>query len=207
MKNQVVVIDIGVGNLASVVKAVIKAGGSPKISNNAHEIEAASRLILPGVGAYGAGSRALSQLGLVEPIQNAVLEKKVPIMGFCMGMQLFSDHGDEGGVHKGLGLLSGCVQQLDVTKCDRLPHIGWNDVYDPENNSLYDGLGASPHFYFVHSFHMKGLNESVKVSHCSYGDEVITASVEFENIYGLQFHPEKSLMNGIVVIRNFINNA
>lgn len=207
MSNEVTVIDIGIGNLASVLKALKKAGGVPKLTSDAASILAASKLMFPGVGAFGAGVAALEKFGLAEPIREAVLHKKIPILGFCMGMQLFTERGYENGDLPGLGLLAGEVRQLDMAKCQILPHMGWNNLESIDGMRLFEGLPRSPHFYFVHSYHMTNLDPKVQVSYCQYGDERVTAAVQLENIYGTQFHPEKSLTSGIHVLKNFVEHA
>lgn len=207
MNNDITVIDIGIGNLASVLKALKKAGGKPKLSRDPLEIASAGKLILPGVGAFGPGSLALSSLGLIEPIRDAVLGKHVPILGFCMGMQLFATRGYENGDFPGLDLITAEVRQLEIEQCGVLPHMGWNNLESTEGVRLFDGLEPSPHFYFVHSFHMTDIDPRVSVSHCRYGTQSVTAAFQFGNIYGTQFHPEKSLANGIHVLKNFIQHA
>jgi glutamine amidotransferase len=207
VSTEVTVIDIGIGNLASVLKALKKAGGTPKLTNDANTILSASRLILPGVGAFGAGSAALRSFGLIEPIREAVLARKIPILGFCMGMQLFAEWGYENGKNPGLGLLPGEVRALDIAKCRIVPHMGWNNLENLDGMKLFQGLPLSPHFYFVHSFHMTGLPPEVQVSHCIHGTEQVTAAVQWENVHGTQFHPEKSLANGIHVLKKFIQDA
>lgn len=207
MSKVVTVIDIGIGNLASVVKALKKAGAVPKLSNDPMAILSANKLILPGVGAFGSGSAALKQYGLIDPIREAVLDKKIPIMGFCMGMQLFAKRGFENGDFPGLGLLDTEVRQLDIIKCKVLPHMGWNNLESTEGMRLFEGLPPAPHFYFVHSFHMATLMPAVQASYCMHGDEKVIAAVQSGNIYGTQFHPEKSTSNGIHVLKKFVENA
>lgn len=207
MNKEVTVIDIGIGNLASVLKALKKAGGVPKLTSDPASVLSASKLIFPGVGAFGAGVAALEKFGLFDPIRKAVQEKKIPILGFCMGMQLFAQRGYENGDFPGLGLLPGEVRQLDIARCRILPHMGWNNLESIEGMRLFEGLPLSPHFYFVHSYHMTNLDPAVQVSYCQYGDERVTAAAQLDNIYGTQFHPEKSLANGIHVLKKFIENA
>lgn len=207
MTKAVTVIDIGIGNLASVVKALKKAGAAPTLSSDAASILSAPKLILPGVGAFGAGAAALQAYGLIEPIREAVLERKIPILGFCMGMQLFAERGYENGDFQGLGLIPGEVRQLDIDKCRVLPHMGWNNLESVDGMRLFQGLPPSPDFYFVHSYHMISLAPNVQSSSCMYGDEHVTAAVQLDNIYGTQFHPEKSLANGIHVLKKFIEDA
>jgi glutamine amidotransferase len=165
VSKEVTVIDIGIGNLASVLKALKKAGAAYKISNDAAAILSASKLILPGVGAFGPGSAALQRYGLIEPIREAVLDKKIPILGFCMGMQLLAERSYENGDFPGLGLLAAEVRQLDIAKCKVLPHMGWNNLESIEGMRLFEGLPPSPHFYFVHSFHMTPLPPDVQASY------------------------------------------
>ncbi len=207
MNREITIIDIGIGNTASITKAIKKAGGLPSLTSNPKSILAASKLVLPGVGAFGAGVSALQAYGLFDPIREAVLDKNIPILGVCMGMQLFAQRGFENGDFPGLGLLQGEVRQLDLAKCKILPHMGWNNLETIEGMRLFEGLPQSPDFYFVHSFHMTNLSQDVQVSYCMYADELVTAAVQLGNIYGTQFHPEKSLTNGIHVLRKFIENA
>lgn len=207
MNKEVTVIDIGIGNLASVLKALKKAGAVPKPTSDPASVLSASKLIFPGVGAFGAGVAALEKFGLSNSIREAVLEKKIPILGFCMGMQIFAQRGYENGDLPGLGLLPGEVRQLDISRCRVLPHMGWNNLESTEGMRLFKGLPLSPHFYFVHSYHITNMDPRVQVSYCQYGDERVTAAVQLENIYGTQFHPEKSLANGIHVLKKFIEDA
>ncbi len=207
MSKDVTVIDIGIGNLASVLKAIKKAGGVATLTSDAATILSASKLIFPGVGAFGPGSAALEQYNLTNPIREAVLVKKIPILGFCMGMQLFAQRGYENGDFPGLGLLPTEVRQLDIAKCRVLPHMGWNNLESIDGMRLFEGLPPSPDFYFVHSYHMTNIAPGVQVSYCKYADECVAAAVQFENIYGTQFHPEKSLSNGIHVLKKFIQDA
>jgi glutamine amidotransferase len=207
VSNEITVIDIGIGNLASVLKALKKAGGVPSLTNDPASIMAAAKLVFPGVGAFGAGAAALQRYGLIEPIREAVLKKKIPILGLCMGMQLFAQRGFENGDFPGLGLLVGEVRKLDVASCHTLPHMGWNNLDSMEGMSLFQGLPRSPDFYFVHSYHITKLALDAKVSYCMHGEERVAAAVELGNIYGTQFHPEKSLANGMHVLKKFIEDA
>lgn len=207
MSKEVTVIDIGISNLASVLKALKRAGGEPILTNDAARILSATKLIFPGVGAFGAGSAALQSYGLVDPIREAVLDLKIPILGLCMGMQLFAQRGYENGDFPGLALLSGDVRKLDIGMCKVLPHMGWNNLESIDGMGLFTGLPVAPDFYFVHSFHMTNLSSDVQVSHCLYGEEKVIAAVQSGNIYGTQFHPEKSSSNGIHVLKRFIEDA
>lgn len=207
MSRDVTVIDIGIGNVASVMKALQKAGGEPHLMKGIDSILEAEKLVFPGVGAFGAGAQALEKLELVEPIRHAVLERKVPILGLCMGMQLLAQRSYEQGVYPGLGLLPVEVRLLDIGKCNMLPHMGWNNLESTHNMRLFEGLPASPHFYFVHSYHMVDLPETIQASYCYYGDEKVAAAIQMAHIYGTQFHPEKSLSNGIHILKKFLEYA
>ena len=207
MSTPVTVIDIGIGNLSSVLKALKKAGATPTLTSDPEQILQASKLILPGVGAFGAGSEALQKLQLIQPIRTAVLEKHIPILGFCMGMQLFATTGYENGSHPGLDLIQSEVRMLDPHMCPVLPHMGWNNLESTAGNLLFSGLGPNPHFYFVHSFHMTQIATPATVNMCRYGDQLVVAAIAHQNIYGTQFHPEKSQSNGISVLKNFIDHA
>jgi glutamine amidotransferase len=204
---ELTVIDIGIGNLSSVLRALKKAGAQAVPTRDPARIAQARKLILPGVGAFGAGATALQEFGLVQPIREAVLERQTPILGFCMGMQLLADVGYENGHHSGLGLLRAEVKPLDVTRCKVLPHIGWNNLDETAGIALLDGLPPRPDFYFVHSFHLTGMDAETQVSRCTYGQEQVTAVVQRGHICGTQFHPEKSLANGIRILKNFIDHA
>lgn len=207
MSQDITVIDIGIGNLSSVMKALKKAGGNPILTSDRDTILQASKLVFPGVGAFGAGSVALQERHLVDPIREAVLANKTPILGFCMGMQLFAHRGFENGEFPGLSLLPTTIRQLDISACHVLPHMGWNNLEDTDHLSLFEALPHSPHFYFVHSYHMVDIPPEVQVSYCQYEKAKITAAIQAGNIYGTQFHPEKSLANGIHILRNFIQHA
>ncbi len=207
MTKEVGVIDIGIGNLASVIRALKKIGANPVLINDPKSIKNSSKLILPGVGAFGAGSNALKKLELIDPIREAVLQNKIPILGFCMGMQLFATRGLENGDHPGIGLIESEVIKLDIKKCNLLPHMGWNNLESTKGMLLFEDLKSNPDFYFVHSYHMTNLNSDISISYCNYGELLITAAIQFENIYGTQFHPEKSLSNGMHVLKRFMQYA
>lgn len=207
--DNVVVVDLGLGNLSSVVNMVKKAGGEPIISSSAQVLSTAKKIILPGVGSFGAGMEAINRLGLNDPLQNIVKTKGTPILGLCMGMQIFAKLGYENGVYEGLGLIDAVAEKLDIDSCKVLPHIGWNNIIDESasNIHLFNGLPSSPHFYFVHSYHLSKLNTEIKSSFCRYNDQYVTSAIKYHNVYGAQFHPEKSLNNGLLFIKNFIKNA
>jgi len=193
----IVIIDYKVGNVRSVCNAFSHIGCNARLSNKARHIEQADALVLPGVAAFGYALNALG--GTAELIIEAASEGK-PILGICVGYQLLFDQSTEYGTHKGLGLISGKV--VPVTTGRPVPHMGWNLVKLPEDMQLFDGLGGERHFYFAHSFYADISDEKAKIACTDYGFE-LTAAVQKENIYGVQFHPEKSSGAGLDVLRNF----
>lgn len=199
------IIDCNLGNLRNVQKVLEKLGESAIISNRCEDIEKADALILPGVGAFGEAMETLRELGLVEVIRREVLDRKKPILGICLGMQLLAIDGYEKGYHQGLGLLPMSVWQLqnqqNISEF-RLPHVGWNNIA-AKDTVLFEGLPSDANFYFVHSFHAQCQDESIIAATCCYGQE-FTAAVHKENIFATQFHPEKSQAYGFKVLRNFI---
>lgn len=199
----IVIVDYGMGNTGSVKNALLFLGKEAVISRNPEDLHRATHLILPGVGAFGDGMKKLVDFGLVRILEEEVLMKKKPILGICLGMQLFADIGEEGGTHKGLGWISGGTRRFRVDeKRFRLPHIGWNDVETRESATLFEGVTPEV-FYFVHSYVIEPSDPSVVTASCDYG-EVFSAAVEKENIFGVQFHPEKSQKAGLAVLKNFI---
>jgi glutamine amidotransferase len=195
------IIDYGLGNLRSVAKALEFLGVKAKVSSSAEDIRSCGGLILPGVGAFGDGMRNLRRLGLSEVLTEEVLDEKKPILGICLGMQLFAETGFEGGVHEGLGWIHADVRKLDVKAGLKLPHVGWNDVSVVDGGPLFAGVGDKPAFYFVHSYHV-ACNPELVSSTCEYG-EVFAASLQSGDIFGVQFHPEKSQRDGLSVLKNF----
>lgn len=199
---KVIIIDYKMGNVASVQKAFSKIGAEALITNDSKKIYEAEFIILPGVGAFGDGIKNLKELSLIEILEKKVVREKTPFLGICLGMQLLADRSNEFGIHPGLGWISGDVMQLRVPKNYRLPHIGWNDVIVQNNHSWFNGIHDN-NFYFVHSFHLM-CKKDVIAATCDYG-EVFAAAIQKENIFGTQFHPEKSQTGGLTVLKNFLN--
>lgn len=187
------------GNVASVAKALNKLGYKNKLSNKKTDIQKATHLILPGVGAFGDGIKNLIELGLVDILNKKIIEQKTPFLGICLGMQLLAERGLEFGTHKGLGWIKGDVVKL---KAPRLPHIGWNNIKILNKNILHDI--PDNNFYFVHSYILKPKNKSIVSATCKYGMG-FPAVMQQKNIFATQFHPEKSQLAGLKVLENFIN--
>uniref|UniRef100_UPI004048D3D4 imidazole glycerol phosphate synthase subunit HisH n=1 Tax=Polynucleobacter sp. TaxID=2029855 RepID=UPI004048D3D4 len=198
------IIDYDVGNIKNVQKLVESFGEDVLISAQTEEINLASSYILPGVGAFPDAMARLRELRLVDVIRHNVLVRKKPILGICLGMQLLGNDSEEGGYTEGLGLLEMSIRKISVTDEFRLPHIGWNDVKCEKESVLLNGLPNNPDFYFVHSFHAQCINRSIITGTCKYSHEIV-ATVEKNNIFGAQFHPEKSQSYGGQIIKNFIN--
>ncbi len=204
-----VIIDYGSGNLHSAKKAFVKAmsevhaQGSVLVSNNPKDLDTATHIILPGVGAFAdcmSGLKAVS--GMIEKLEEQVLKNKKPFLGICVGMQMLAEKGFEDGEHKGLGWLKGSVRKIPAKQSLRIPQMGWNNLKMNKKSKLLNGINENSDVYFVHSYHMETGVENIAAT-TEYGSD-ITAAVEKENIYGVQFHPEKSQKNGLKLISNFL---
>lgn len=197
------IIDLGVGNTGSVVRAFRKLGASPVVVNHADQLVGASRVVLPGVGAFG-DVMALMQLGdWVSAIQGVAC-RGTPLLGICLGMQLLADQGHEGGLFSGLGLIPGKVVRLDSLGCgERVPHVGWNTVTPIFPHPLMQGLEAPQDYYFVHGYAFHP-DVSGDVLACSDYGISFPAVVGRDNVLGVQFHPEKSSKSGLRLLSNFL---
>ncbi|MDK9723675.1 MAG: imidazole glycerol phosphate synthase subunit HisH [Sterolibacteriaceae bacterium MAG5] len=203
----ITVIDTGTANTGSVAKALNVLRIPFVLTNDPAAVAGACKLLLPGVGAFEAGMTALRMRGLIDPLVEAVGFRKTPILGICLGMQLLVSDSEEHGFHRGLGLVSGRVRKLDATLCPTVPHMGWNNLESTDGNPLLRGMGTGPNFYFVHGFHVMDLGADVNVSVTHFGTQRIVATFNVGNIYGVQFHPEKSQKNGLTLLKNFADYA
>jgi glutamine amidotransferase len=193
----IIVIDYNVGNVRSVCNALQHIGCDAQLSRDPARIEKAAGLVLPGVAAFGYAMEALGSAA--GPVQQAVAAGK-PILGICVGHQLLFDESGEYGPHRGLGLVQGTV--VPIPPRQTVPHMGWNLVEMPEDMDLFAGLGPAKHFYFAHSFQVQVQDPQAKIAYTDYGSP-LTASIQKANIYGVQFHPEKSGPQGLQVLKNF----
>lgn len=200
MHTHIAIINYGVGNLTSVSNALELLGISHEIIDTPERLAQATHVILPGVGSFKAGMEGMQKGGWIEPFKQIALIEKKPTLGVCLGMQLLADEGLENGRFAGLSILSGVVEKIPV-KNVALPHIGWNDVRTKPARITKD-LPENPHFYFVHSYRFVPEDESIIVGTAEY-DAPIAAIIESGNIFGTQFHPEKSQDNGMQILRNF----
>jgi glutamine amidotransferase len=200
----IVVIDIGIGNLGSIVNMLRAIGAPGMASKDAADLAAAERLILPGVGAFDAGVRRLRQSGLVDILRQRVLGDRVPVLGICLGMQLLGEGSEEGSL-PGLGWLAADTVRFDFATIDdrpRIPHMGWNTVEVRRGDSLFRDADDRARYYFVHSYHLRCRNSSDVLGTTHHGYDFASA-VQCDNIYGTQFHPEKSHGYGKAVLRAF----
>lgn len=196
------IIDYGVGNLFSLVSSLKAIGVDAVITSDSKVIETADRLILPGVGAFGDASKKLNNSGLTDTIKNAV-KKGTPLMGICLGMQLLFEKSFEYGEHEGLGLLKGKVIGMEGTipKELKIPHIGWNSLKFIKKSPIFKYINEGDCVYFVHSFYAVDCEDSL-IATTDYGKD-ITAAAQKGNIYGCQFHPEKSGNVGLKILKAF----
>lgn len=198
-----VIVDYGMGNLGSVRRALEECGAKPRVSSEPAELEGAAFVVLPGVGAFGDGMRHLAARGLDAAIRKAAAAG-TPVLGICLGMQLLADRGFEGGENKGLGLISGEVRRLvpDVPGI-RIPHVGWNEVSPRAGSALFEGIPGRSDFYFVHSYAFRPARAEDAAATTPYCGGFVSA-VARENVFGVQFHPEKSSKRGFMLLRNFL---
>jgi len=201
---KIAIIDYGMGNLRSVLKAVERTGGLPIITRDHIEIAESDKIILPGVGHFKKGMENLKQFGLIDILNKEALVNKKPIMGICLGMQLMMEHSEEGD-STGLSWFPGSVIRFNVSDKYKykVPHMGWNSL-NYKKNSIYSNINGE--YYFVHSYHVVAASEIDILTTTTYDYEFISA-IEKENIIGYQFHPEKSHLPGLNLISNFINSA
>jgi len=202
MSAPVVVIDYGLGNLRSVAGAVTKLGFGVKVSSDSSDLETAGKLILPGVGAFGDGMRLLHERGLAPVLNRLVLEEARPILGVCLGAELMARDSEEFGRHEGLGWIDASVKRIDGAGL-RVPHVGWNEVHQLTPHRMFDDVPQDALFYFVHSYHIECDRAETAVGTTPYGTPR-TAAFARDNIWGTQFHPEKSQRHGLTLLGNFL---
>jgi len=201
--NDIVIIDYGMGNLRSVYNKCKRAGYSAIISNKKGDIEKAKKLILPGVGHFANGMEKLKELDILEALNKKVLKEKTPILGICLGMQLFCKSSEEGNV-KGLGWLDAETVQFKMNDIRyKIPHIGWNSINPHKNSLLLKKFDSDHLFYFVHSYYVHCNNSNDILATTEYSIEFVSA-VQKDNILGVQFHPEKSHEWGEQLLKNFL---
>jgi glutamine amidotransferase len=197
----IAIIDYGMGNLRSVQKGFEKIGHAATVASDPNVIHAASKIVLPGVGAFGDAMDELRRRKLVEPVKQAIAEGK-PFLGICLGLQLLFEVGYEGGQHEGLGVLPGEVVRFDLPHEYKVPHIGWNQLEIRRPAPILGGLASRAHVYFVHSYYVVPRNREDIAAETDYGQS-FTSVVWHDNVFATQFHPEKSQADGLRILRNF----
>jgi glutamine amidotransferase len=197
------IVDYNMGNLASVINAFAKVGVDAKLESDPSKLNQYDKLILPGVGAFGDAMEHLKENGMDEAVINYAKSGK-PLLGICLGMQLLFESSEEFGSHQGLGLIPGKVVAFDENKFDhalKVPHMGWNELFVQKETPLFERLKKDFYLYFVHSYHAV-CDDTYAIGKTHYGYEFVS-SVQNDNIYGIQPHPEKSHGNGLKIIENF----
>ena len=197
----ITIIDYGMGNHFSVKKAFQRLGFTVKISHSLEDIKKAEKFIFPGVGNFSRGIENLNQLDIVDIIKHRILIEKIPVLGICLGMQLLTNFSEEGN-QKGLGFIDLKVKKFNNNKL-KVPHMGWNNVKCHKKFNLFHGIAEETPFYFVHSYYINLQSPSpITIGITDYGQSFISAFNK-ENIYGVQFHPEKSHDQGLALLNNF----
>ena len=197
----IVLIDYGVGNLRSFEKALSSVGGDVTLTSDADQISAAEKIVLPGVGHFGDGMSGLIERGLVDPIIECVKQKK-PFLGICLGMQLLFSGSDEAPGAGGLNLLPGVVRMFDGNSI-KIPQIGWNQINPTGDSQILEGIQAGSYAYFNHGYYCEPFKGENIFATTEYGIEYASV-VGQENLYGVQYHPEKSQNIGLKILRNFV---
>lgn len=199
------IVDYQMGNLFSIQKKVRQLGVEAIASSRAEDLASASKIILPGIGHFGKAMEQLRGMGLVDVLNEQVLEKKKPILGVCLGMQLMASSSAEG-ESEGLGWFDAEVNRFSVkdTVRNKVPHTGWNQVFARKASRLLDGIPDGSEFYFVHSYFVKAHDKTDQLTYTHF-EEDFTSSIERDNIFGVQYHPEKSHEVGLRMFRNFLS--
>ena len=203
----IVIVNYGMGNLHSVYTQCKRIGFEPIISSDPTHINNADKLILPGVGHFSKGMEKFYDLNLVDVLCERVLQQNIPILGICLGMQLLSKKSEEGNV-TGLGWIEAETNRFSIENKQKykIPHMGWNNIYTKNNSPIMHGVSKSDDFYFVHSYHLECEDEDIIIGETDYCYRFVSA-IQKDNIYGTQFHPEKSHDSGLKILKNFLETV
>lgn len=201
----IAIIDYDAGNIKSVEKAVIALGQEAKVTRDRDEILSADHVILPGVGSFGDAMGKLREYGLVDIIYE-VVAKKIPFLGICLGLQLMFESSEESEGVEGLSILHGKIVRIPDKEDLKIPHIGWNSLKFPNKGRLFKGLPEDSYVYFVHSYYLQAQEPEIVMATTEYST-LIHASVERDNVFACQFHPEKSSEVGMTILKNFLNTS
>jgi len=202
----IVIVNYGSGNIQAISNIYKRLDIPHRIAQSPVELSDATKVILPGVGAFDFAMRTLSQSGMKEPLDDLVLNKKVPVLGICVGMQLLAKSSEEG-LLPGLGWVDAVVKKFDFTNMEHrvsIPHMGWNSLRLKSEDPLFAGVDCEFGYYFLHSYYFSNRNDGDVLTETDHGHP-FTSSVKCKNIYGVQFHPEKSHQNGIQLLKNFVH--
>lgn len=197
----IAIIDYDAGNLKSVEKAFISLGQEILVTRDSSEIIEAEKIVLPGVGSFGDAMNNLDHLGLIDTIKT-VVHKGIPFLGICLGLHLLFEKSEEAPDVEGLSLLEGEILKIPAQKGLKIPHMGWNSLDVKQGSKLFHGMEKSPYVYFVHSYYLKATDENIVSASTEYSTH-IHASVEKDNLFACQFHPEKSSTVGLKILSNF----
>ena len=198
----IAIIDYDAGNIRSVEKALRFLGQDVMITGDQEQILAADKVVLPGVGAFGDAMENIHRRGLFEVIRRVAL-RGTPFLGICLGLQLLFERSDEAPGVEGLGIPEGEIVKIPEMEGMKIPHMGWNSLHLENNGRLYQGIAEQSHVYFVHSYYLRARDEGIVKASTEYGVH-IHASVEKENVFACQFHPEKSSGTGLAILKNFV---
>ena len=210
MSKKIVIIDYGIGNVKSMYNAFFNIGLKPELTSDKQTILNADAVVLPGVGAFNKGMENLNERGLFQIIHEYI-KKGNPFLGVCLGMQMLLEESDEFGLTPGLGLIKGKVVKLPILPYseEKLPHVSWNELNEPQKGrwkgTIFENIPVNTDAYFVHSFVAEPTNEKDILATTNYAGVDFCSAVQHENIYGTQFHPEKSSNRGLSILTNFVN--
>ena len=197
----IAIIDYDAGNIKSVEKALLSIGETPVLTRDPEVILQADHIILPGVGSFGDAMENLNKFGLIDVIHEAI-NRKIPFLGICLGLQLLFESSEETPGVAGLGILKGKIVRIPEGPGLKIPHMGWNSLNVKDDARLFAGINANPYVYFVHSYYLKADNDDIVAASTEYSTH-IHASVEKGNLFACQFHPEKSSETGLRILKNF----
>lgn len=200
----ITIVNYGLGNIRAFVNVYERLNISVKVANNSNQLKEATKIILPGVGSFDHAMGLLNNSGMRETLDELVLINKLPVIGICVGMQMMAESSEEG-MEPGLGWIKAKVLKFDVSKLNykpHLPHMGWNNIIIRQHDSLLNTFFDQSRFYFLHSYYFNPENRNEVIAESEYGEKFCTV-VKKHNIYGIQFHPEKSHHNGVQLLKNF----
>ena len=211
MPTNLAIVDYGLGNIRSVHRALEKVGARVVVTNDPRKVRSADKLVLPGVGAFQDGMNELIQMGLDDAVRD-VIDRERPVLGICLGMQLFFDQSTENGKHAGLGVMGGKVERISnqskARELIKVPHIGWAQITahsggKDRSSTMSGSIVSESYYYFIHSYMVKPNKQENVLAECNYSGIKIVAAVHCNNLFGVQFHPEKSGEEGLKVLRKF----